>query len=162
MDKYSYREPKTTVEFTPTLNSVLLKLTYKLTITGITSKVLPDNLKISLTVAGYGENTYGFNIGDVVYMNNDFRKIEPFLIMLPGNKYSKSEANKMLDGLTKEQIMEYNKEGKQFIIYDYIVVPSYGILGYLPKDSEQAKFISKFKKREPISNSTAKEYFDLN
>ena len=86
----------------------------------------------------------------------------PFLIMRPGNKYSKAEANKMLDGLTKEQILDYNKEGKQFIIHDYLVVPSYGILGYLPKDSEQAKFISEFKKREPISNSTAKEYFDLN
>ncbi len=162
MEKYSYREPKTTVEFTPTLNSVLIKISYMLGMTAITSDKVPAKISKSLTVAGYGENTYGFNIGDVVYMNNDFKNVAPFLILLPGNQNSMAERNRMIAGLTKDQIMNLTKEGKQFLMEDYIVVPSYGILGYLPKESTQAQIILQFKDRDVVSQDKAKEYFDLN
>ena len=161
MEKYSYREPQTSVEFTPTKDSVLIKISYKLGMTSITSDKVPAKISKSLTVAGYGENTYGFQIGDVVFMNNDFRNVAPFLILLPGNENSMAERNRMIAGLTKEQIMTITRDGKQFIMEDYIVVPAYGILGYLSKDSKQAQTIINFEDRDVVTQDKARSYFDI-
>lgn len=121
------RSAATTVGIKPTENNVILKIVGKSNTSGI---LVSDKTEAKdiwkpefIEVAGYGEMTYGFEIGDRVIMNSNGRAGQP--IYVKDNKYSLYDFMKRAKGLVGA-----NGQGvsKQDIIVEYTIVSMFDII----------------------------------
>jgi hypothetical protein len=132
---FNYREAKSNVAEGVLDQSVLIKAEYEAVFSQILNMKSPVDTEAVYSIAGYGADTKGFDIGDIILFEHEYVAQNKIQIRVEENNDSFEDWHNHIKQLAQHHIDVIRNRGTKYRIVEYVIIPSYAIRGVVTKDT---------------------------